>query len=307
MVLKGVYPIVKDEIVDFNGLEKLMHYILQKNLCVDPSDHPLIFVEPPLCSRRQREKICEIVFETFKIPALLLVDAALADLSSTGKRSGLVIRLKDLTYIVPIIDSLSLSSYIKKNMIGIGNVSSHLRRFHNKAGHSFIISREVIKDIQDKLCYVALEPDKESCKKTYILPNGDKINLENELFLAPEIYFKPKMIGKESEINPLDIEVYDTLMKVEDDFRHILAKNIVLSGTKIHGMKERLQRELEKLAKFPIEIVQAEPNSSWVGASLIGSLSSIKYPSKHWITRKEYYESGPIVSHSKARSLFSGK
>lgn len=146
---------------------------------------------------------------------------------------------------------------------------------------------------------MALDPDSEACEKSYILPDGDTLNLEKELFLAPEIYFKPTLLDEKTEIKPLDIEVFDTIMKVEDWIRETLAKNIILSGIKISGMKERLQKELEKLAPFSLEIMQTEHNSSWVGSSLIGSLKHVQYPSKYWINRKEYHELGPTIIHSK--------
>ncbi|NVM02832.1 MAG: hypothetical protein HWN67_10875 [Candidatus Helarchaeota archaeon] len=132
-----------------------------------------------------------------------------------------------------------------------------------------------------------------------MLPDGTTLELESELFLTPEIYFKPKMTGKD-KIKPLDVEIFDTLMKLDATIREDLSKNIVLSGIKIKGMKARLQKELEKLATFPIKITQAEKYSSWVGSSILGSLKEFEYPSKNWITLKEYYKHGPAIIHSKA-------
>lgn len=37
---------------------------------VQPSDHPLLVTEPPLCSLRHREKMAEMFFELFNVPEL---------------------------------------------------------------------------------------------------------------------------------------------------------------------------------------------------------------------------------------------
>ncbi len=300
MVLKGVRPIVDDEVEDWNALEKIIHYIFYTSIRVDPTDHPLVIVEPPLATHPQREKLCEILFETFNIPALLIVNAAVADLISSGERSGLDIRLDTSAYIVPVLDTVPITHALKK--LPLGNVTHHLIRLLRAAGHSFTTSAdtEIARDIKEKLCYVALDPEKDTYEeKTYRLPDGETLTLGKELFMAPEIYFKPELIGLECK--SLDVELYDTLMKLDEDIRTLMAGKIILSGPEIFpGMKDRLKREIEKLATFPVEIKQQEsPYSSWIGASLIGVLKHGKYPSKYWITKKEYCEN-PAIVHFKA-------
>jgi actin-related protein len=116
--------------------------------------------------------------------------------------------------------------------------------------------------------------------------------------MAPEIYFKPEFMGVESK--PLDVEIYDTIMKLDESIRELIAGKIILSGSEIlPGMKDRLKREIEKLATFSVKIRQQEsPYSAWIGASTIGVLKHVQYPSKYWITRKEYYEN-PAIVHAK--------
>ncbi|MHA1300846.1 MAG: hypothetical protein ACTSO9_15620 [Candidatus Helarchaeota archaeon] len=304
MVLKSVYPIINDQVVDFSALEKFIHYLLYSELKIDPKEHGFIILEYPFTSKIQKEKMCEILFETFSIPSVLFLDVTLADILYTGKKTGLVIHIaSNNTYIAPIWEATPLNSHIKKINIGYTNIIEMLNKLFLKKGISFLTSREreILNDIREKLCYVALNPETEKCERNYILPDGESIHLENELFLSSEIFFSPKMIGKENK--SLDIEIYDTIMNLDSEIREKIAKDIILSGTAITGMSERLNNELEKLISFKFKLIQADKYSSWLGASILGELKSIQYPSKYWFSRKEYYEYGPELVHSKPRDF----
>lgn len=137
-------------------------------------------------------------------------------------------------------------------------------------------------------------------QKGYELPDGQVVQLANELFRAPEILFMPSSLGMES---PGIAELlYTCIMKCDVDIRKDLYGNIVLAGggSMISGLAERLQKDISSLSPSTMKVrIIAPPErqySSWIGASVLASLSSFE---SMWVTREQYEESGPQVVHRK--------
>lgn len=308
-VLRLSYPVGHGIVEDWGAMEKIWHYTFYTDLRLDPAEHPILLTEPPLNPRPNREKMCEIMFETFNVPALYIAMQAVLSLYASGRTTGLVCDSgTGVTHVVPIYEGFALTHAISRLDLAGRDITEYLMRLLRQRGYALTTSaeKEIVRDIKEKLCYVALDPEKElklaekvsGMEKSYMLPDGETLTVGVERFLAPEVFFNPGAVGKET--SPMDEVIVEAVSKCDIDLRRDLYANIVLSGgsTMFPGLKERLTKEIAEMIPENVEVkIIAPPErmySVWIGGSILSSLKTFQ---KMWVTRKEYKDIGPTVVH----------
>jgi len=309
-VLKLKYPIAHGIVTNWDDMEKIWHHTFYNELRVAPDEHKVLLTEAPLNPKKNREMMCQIMFETFSVQATHVAIQAVLSLYASGRTTGLVLDSGDgVSHTVPIYEGYALPHAVQRINVAGRDVTKRLVKLLTESGVADLntsAAQEIVRDIKEKLCYVALDPKAEEgnsdVAKDFEMPDGQVISVGKPRWHAPECLYDPSLIGVEQEgIAQL---VKTTVDKCDIDVRKDMYENIVLSGgtTMYTGLPERLAKDVKALVpdamKSKVKVV-APPErkySVWIGGSILSSLSTFE---TMWVTKAMYEESGVSVIHQK--------
>ncbi|KAM6116694.1 actin-1-like [Phoenicopterus ruber ruber] len=308
-ILSLNYPIDHGIVTCWDDMERIWRHVYEYELRIKASERPVLLTEAPLNPLQNREKMTEIMFEGFMVPAMYVAVQATLALYASARITGIVMDSGDgVTHTVPIYEGYCLPHAVSRLDIAGRDITEYFMKLLLESGHTFVSTaeREIVRDIKEKLCYIALDPIQEmkakpeEIMKEYRLPDSNIIQIGSQLFRAPETLFVPANVGVEAP--GVHKMIFNSIMKCDIDVRRNLYGNILLSGgsTLFPGLEERILKEmkLQVPAGMFVRIV-APPERKycvWIGASILTCLTSFK---QMWVTVSDYRDFGAAVIHRK--------
>jgi len=312
-VLNLKYPIANGIVSDWEDMEKVWHHTFYNELRVTPSEvQGVLVTEAPRNPKQNRERMLTAMFESFEVQNMYVAIQAVMSLYANGRSTGLVVDSGDgVTHTVPVFEGFSIPHAIEKMEIAGRVITDYAQKLLLESGHSFTSTAEleIVKDIKEKLCFVAQDYEAEHSAATassaldvaYTLPDRSQITVKGTVRMQiPELIFKPELNGKSCD--SIQNLAWKSVSNSDVDVRRDLLKNIIMSGgtTMYEGIADRVKAEVIALAPPGSEIrIVAAPDRKyavWKGASTLASLSTF---AASWISKAEYEEHGAAIVHRK--------
>merc|ERR1712160_207994 len=235
-------------------MEKVWHHTFYNELRVSPNEiKGVLLTEAPRQPKANREKMVQIMFETFEVQNIYVAIQAVMSLYSAGRTTG------------PVFEGFSLPHAVERMEIAGRVLTTYLQKLLLEAGHNFTSAAEleIVREIKEELCYVAQDyaAEKEQCSKNaeqdkqYTLPDKAVITVPGSVRIgAPELIYQPNLNGMSCK--SVDALAWASVSASDIDVRRELCKNIIMSGgsTVYEGMADRLKQELVNRAPSGAEI-----------------------------------------------------
>jgi actin beta/gamma 1 len=184
------YPIRHGIVNNWDVMEKIWSHSFYNELGVFPNEHAVLMTDVTLNLKSDREKMAQIMFETFNVPAFYVSMQAVLSMYASGHDTGIVLESgAGITHAVPIHQNKVIHSAISQLDLAGNDLTAHLIHLLVDRGYAFgsTVEREIIREIKEKLCYVALDFKQEmeanvqySNSPAFELPDGQIIDVGSE-------------------------------------------------------------------------------------------------------------------------------
>lgn len=279
----------------------------------------VILTEAPMNPLKNREQLCQIMFEKVGVDALHISTQALLSLYARGMMSGVVVDVGDgVTHVIPVYEGSILSHLTQRLDVAGRDVTNQLSKLLFLHGYPINLDGEysLLQQLKETYCYVAADLTKERklakettvLMKRHITPSGRCIKMGDERFMAPEILFQPEMY-KDTEAKGISDCLFATINQADVDLRSEFYRSIVLSGgtTLLDGFGARISKDLKRFyktkilqnrestdkVKIKVHSGKGREFSVFTGAAVLSDI--MKDQEEFWLTRSQWEAEGPSI------------
>eukprot|EP00659_Diplonema_papillatum_P004696 gene4696-7209_t len=295
-----------------SALEKIFTHVYEDLLKTSPQDptQPLLLSEAALTdltpAKENREKMCELLFESIGVPSLYISQSPSLALFSAGRTTGTVVELGfGMCHTSPVFEGFPLFHSILGLDFGGFDLTSVVVNMLQESGVRFAPCHErFIGDfVKETMCAVA--EDRETYDMavankddtvSQVLPDGTQIALGPRRWSVAESLFDPSLLPSfEGDANKgIHMLTFNSIRKCDTDIAPTLFQNVVLAGgtSMLRGVPDRLDAELSELApneKVKVYAATERLHATWIGGSILASLPTFQ---DLWVTRADYDEFG---------------
>lgn len=265
-------------VTDWDRLEELWHRIFYHELAVCPEELAVLATDAPLSPIINREKMAELLFEGFGVPAVLVMPRPVLATYSYGCTTGVVLGSGASTsYVVAVQDGYVLPHASFRLDLAGNDLTAYLSQM--LAARRVQLPAETLQHLKEKCCCC-------HTPGTHREPMGPI--LPDEYSRCAEALFTPEALGVPGP-----------------GLLHLAARSLHLSEAQAGNPPLLLAGGTTLLCGFAQRVAQglgrghpaAAPSrhvAAWLGGSIAASLDAFQ---GSWLPRDIYIENGPSAVH----------
>ena len=226
------YPVVDGIVTNIDDFEKILQYVFDNELKITPEENNILLSESIVNPKPIREKMGQILFETFNSLSVYIAAQPLLALYSAGCTTGVVVDIGDgICHTTPFNEGYVVHSGVYNTSLSGKKLTEYLSELLAQKGN-YNINIEKIREIKEELCFTSFDYEEQTRKmglksndidRNYVLPDGQVINLGVERFKCAELLFKPQLFGIESI--GIHETIYNSLASCDPETRSEVAQH----------------------------------------------------------------------------------
>lgn len=173
-----VSPLKDGMIEDWDLYQKLLDHLFMRHVKSSPELHPVLMSEAPWNVKQKREKLTELMFETYNIPAFFLAKTAVLSSFANGRSTALVVDSGAThTSVVPVHDGYALQGAVVKTPLAGDFITAQCQRFMDEMGVEVVPSYMV----------ASKDPVKERAPASYVKKNVPAVTKSFHQYMVKEV------------------------------------------------------------------------------------------------------------------------